>query len=106
MNVKAFLARKREEEHKQKTAERDKTKALLALRQGNKATAKAARKMVATTKSANRAAVDDVAGAKAAEAAAAGRHQCDEDDYGYESTAARNIYDKLMSKYEANYEDP
>ena len=28
----------------------------------------------------------------------AGRHQCDEDDYGYESNAARGFYEKLMSK--------
>lgn len=36
----------------------------------------------------------------------AGRFQCDEDDYGYESREANSFYEKLMSKYEQTYEDP
>ena len=35
-----------------------------------------------------------------------GRQQCDEDDYGYESKASADYYDKLMSKYEADPDDP
>ena len=35
-----------------------------------------------------------------------GRNQCDNDDYGFESSAADSFYDKLMKKYEANPEDP
>lgn len=35
-----------------------------------------------------------------------GRQQCDEDDYGYESKASAGFYEKLMSKYEADPEDP
>jgi len=35
-----------------------------------------------------------------------GRKQCDEDDYGYESKASADFYDKLMSKYEADPDDP
>ena len=32
--------------------------------------------------------------------------QCDEDDYGYESRAQASIYEKLISDYEKNGEDP
>ena len=32
--------------------------------------------------------------------------QCDDDDYGYESNAARAFFDKLMTKYEKKPEDP
>ena len=32
--------------------------------------------------------------------------QCDEDDYGYESNKQAGIYEKLISGYERNGEDP
>ena len=35
-----------------------------------------------------------------------GRKQCDEDDYGYESKTSAGLYEKLMSKYEADPDDP
>jgi hypothetical protein len=34
------------------------------------------------------------------------RKQCDDDDYGYESNAARAFFEKLMTKYEKSPEDP
>ena len=34
------------------------------------------------------------------------RIQCDNDDYGYESSAANSMFEKLMKKFEANPEDP
>ena len=34
------------------------------------------------------------------------RKQCDEDDYGFASKTSMGLYEKLMSKYEADPEDP
>ena len=35
-----------------------------------------------------------------------GLQQCDEDDYGYESNAARSFFEKFLNKIEQNPEDP
>lgn len=58
--------------------------------------------MLHMTKSADKSAVSD---AKAT-AHVSGREQCDDDDYGYESNAARAFFEKLMTKYEKSPEDP
>ena len=38
--------------------------------------------------------------------AAVGLKQCDEDDYGYESNAARSFFEKFLNTFEKNPEDP
>ena len=105
-NIKKFLDRRDDEERARKIKEREKTRALLELRQGCKETSKAARRMLTMTKSANKAVVAEAINTRDTAVTLAGRHQCDEDDYGYESTIAKGYFDKLMSKFEANPEDP
>ena len=58
------------------------------------------------TKSANKSAVEDMQNASETSVTVAGRFQCDEDDYGYESSSAKGLYERLMNKYEANPENP
>ena len=58
------------------------------------------------TKSANKAVIDDAVDTKNTSVTLTGRQQCDEDDYGYESKASAGLYEKLMSKYEADPDDP
>ena len=79
---------------------------MLSLRAQNKKSQKAANAMVKMTKSANRAVIKDAQNDSETGATKAGRYQPDEDDYGYESSVANSIYEKLMKKFEANYEDP
>ena len=57
--------------------------------------------MLSMTKSADTSALADVK-----QTAPVSFQQCDEDDYGYESNAARAFFDKLISKFEQNPEDP
>ena len=105
-NVKKFLERREQEEKEQKRKEREKTKNLLELRQENKESIKAARRMLLMTKSANKAVVSEAINIRDTADTLAGRNQCDEDDYGYESSMAKKLYDNLMNKYEATHEDP
>ena len=62
--------------------------------------------MLKRTKSSNKAAIVDAKNSRDTEATLAGRRQCDEDDYGYESMAANSMYERLLQKYEKNPVDP
>ena len=63
-------------------------------------------KHLKVTKSANKAVISDAVDTKNTSVTLKGRKQCDEDDYGYESKASASLYEKLMSKYEADPDDP
>ena len=105
-SIKAFKA-KQEAEKKQKLKEESEKKAnLLELRAGNKQSSRAANAMLKMAKSANKSAIDEARNYRDTSATLAGRNQCDNDDYGYESKASTSIYEKLMAKYESNPEDP
>ena len=105
-NVRRFLESKNEEA-KQKKKEADAKKAkLLEMRRGNSKSVRTMNSMLKRTKSSNKAALEEAKNKRDTNATLAGREQCDEDDYGYESNAARGFYESLMNKYEKNPEDP
>ena len=105
-SIKNFKA-KQEAERKQKIKEESEKKAnLLELRAGNKQSSRAANAMLKMAKSANKSVLDEARNYRDTSATLAGRNQCDNDDYGYESKASTSIYEKLMAKYESNPEDP
>lgn len=58
------------------------------------------------TKSANKAVISEAVDHKNTSVTLKGRKQCDEDDYGMESGSSAGFYEKLMSKYEADPDDP
>jgi len=94
-NVKKFLDRKNAEELKKRTEESEKKARLLELRKGNKKSSRAVQSMLVRAKSANKAAsvAADAVNRRDTAATLAGRDQCDDDDYGYESAAAKNLYE-------------
>ena len=98
-NIKSFKAKKDAEERQKRTQEAEKKANLLELRSQNKKSARAANAMVKMTKSAKKLDVKK-------EVVVESRFQCDNDDYGYESSAANSMFEKLMKKFEANPEDP
>ena len=63
-------------------------------------------KHLKVTKSANKAVISEAVDSKNTSVTLKGRKQCDEDDYGYESKTSAGLYEKLMSKYEADPDDP
>merc|ERR1712203_1171489 len=79
---------------KQKLKEESEEKAnLLELRAGNKQSSRAANAMLKMAKSANKSAIDEARNYRDTSATLAGRNQCDNDDYGYESKASTSIYE-------------
>jgi len=98
-NIKSFKAKKDAEERQKRTQEAEKKQNLLELRSQNKKSVRAANAMVKMTKSAKKLDVKK-------EVVVESRIQCDNDDYGYESSAASSMFEKLMKKFEANPEDP
>lgn len=103
-NVQKFLDKKEQEEKQKKIEEKLKLKQLVESRtdrQKNKI-----RKHLKVTKSSNKAVLDEAVDDKNTVDTLAGRTQCDEDDYGYESKMSNSIYEKLMNKFEANPDDP
>ena len=96
-NIKKLKAKK-EADAKQRSHEaKEKKHNLLSLRAEKKAELKA-KKELKSTRTKTVITREDVL--------SNGRNQCDNDDYGFESSAADSFYDKLMKKYEANPEDP
>ena len=80
-------------------------------------------KHLKVTKSANKAVIEEAVDRKNTSVTLNGRLQCDEDDYGwvlersclflkrfslsrYESKSSAGLYERLMSKYEADPDDP
>ncbi len=99
-NVRRFIERREREERQAAESAAEKRQQLLALRREDKKSMRAMNSMLQRTKSANRAVIDDARNLEDTADTLAGRRQCDEDDYGYESTAARNFYERFMNKYE------
>lgn len=105
-NVKAFLERQEAEKKAEQKKAAERTKNLLELRKGNKDGSRAANRMLKMTKSANKSVLEEATSKTDTADTLAGRKQCDEALLDYESNAAKGFYEKLMSKYEANPEDP
>lgn len=74
-----------------------KANALMDARKHDKKAMRTVKSMLHMTKSASKAAIrtEDVSTKNGA-----GRNQCDEDDYGYESVVAGGIYERLMAKFD------
>ncbi|XP_059083655.1 protein SPT2 homolog [Tigriopus californicus] len=105
-NVRRFLEQKDQEDRSQKAKDRQKQSKLMELRRGNKKSVRAMNSMLQRTKSANKAVIAEARNSRDTADTLAGREQCDEDDYGYESSIAQKFYEKLVTKYEANPVDP
>jgi len=103
-NVQKFLQQKEAEERQKKIEEKLKLQKLNELR-SDRAKNKIA-KHLKVTKSANKAVLSDAVDRKNTAVTLGGKRQCDEDDYGFESKASASIYEKLMSMYEADKDDP
>eukprot|EP00092_Neocalanus_flemingeri_P019501 GFUD01021127.1.p1 GENE.GFUD01021127.1~~GFUD01021127.1.p1 ORF type:complete len:613 (+),score=242.70 GFUD01021127.1:176-2014(+) len=103
-NVQKFLQQKDAEERQKKIEQKLKRQNLNELRT-DRAKNKIA-KHLKVTKSANKAVLSDAIDKKNTSVTLGGRRQCDEDDYGYESKASQSFYEKLMTKYEADPDDP
>lgn len=103
-NVQKFLEKKEQEEKQKKIEEQKRKKNLIEMRSDS--AKNKIRKHLKVTKSSNKAVIDEAVDNKDTADTLTGRKQCDEDDYGYTSHVSNSIYEKLMSRYEANPEDP
>jgi len=103
-NVQKFLQKQEEEEKKKKLEAKKRLENLNELR-SDRAKNKIA-KHLKVTKSANKAVISEAVDHKNTSVTLKGRKQCDEDDYGMESGSSAGFYEKLMSKYEADPDDP
>ncbi|XP_018406120.1 PREDICTED: protein SPT2 homolog isoform X2 [Cyphomyrmex costatus] len=96
-NIKKFLARKEEEERQKALEEKRKKDNLLALR--DQKTQNRINKHLKVCKAANKSVIEDAIDSENTAITIAGPSQPDEDDYGYESQAASELYNQLMNKY-------
>lgn len=105
-SVQKFLDKKEQEEKQKKIEDKLKAKQLVASR--TELQKKKIYSHLKNTKSSNKAAqvLAEAVDNKDTVDTLAGRAQCDEDDYGYESKMSNSIYEKLMNKFEANPDDP
>jgi len=103
-NVKKFLEKKEVEERRKRIEKK------LELEKLNEARSAADKnkinKHLKVTKSSNKSVLDDAINSRDTADTLLGRKQCDEDDYGFASKTSQGLYEKLMSKYEADPEDP
>lgn len=103
-NVQKFLQKKEAEEKRQRIEKKlqlEKLKESRTDREKNKIS-----KHLKVTKSANYSVLADAVDHNDTAVTLNGRKQCDEDDYGFASKTSQGLYEKLMSKYEADPEDP
>lgn len=102
-NIQKFLQKQKEEELEKKRLEQEKLNDLLAMRD-TKAKNKI-KKMLKVTKSANKSVLEDAVDNDNTAYTLQGPEQPDEDDYGYVSQEASQLYKKLMDKYKATPEE-
>ncbi|XP_055371067.1 protein SPT2 homolog [Condylostylus longicornis] len=94
-NIKKFLEKKEKEEREKAKADKEKLNNLLAMR--DEKSKNKIRKMLKVTKSANRSVLDDV-DPSASTVIEDGLIQPDEDDYGYVSNTAAELFKKYVDK--------
>lgn len=102
-NIQKFLQKKEEEEKEKSRKAAEDLKELLAKR--SEKDKNKIRKMLKVTKSANKSVLDDAIDANDTAITLAGPEQPDEDDYGYTSQEASQLYRKLMDKYKTDPEE-
>ncbi|XP_065202237.1 protein SPT2 homolog [Planococcus citri] len=98
-NIQKFLAKKEEEEKQKRLEAERKKQELLALRNKDKKSFKRVKSMLTKTKSANKSVIEDAVDNVNTAVTANGPAQPDEDDYGYVSKDAEDLYNKLINKY-------
>lgn len=96
-NIQKFLQKQQEDEREKKRIEKQKLEDLLSMRD-TKAKNKI-KKMLKVTKSANKSVLDDAVDNDNTAYTLEGPEQPDEDDYGYVSQEASQLYKTLMDKY-------
>ncbi|XP_043198307.1 protein SPT2 homolog [Amphibalanus amphitrite] len=99
-NIQRFLAQREAEEKKKQEEERKKKETLLHLRSEQKGAKRRVSAMLNRTKGANRSVLEDAKDKYNTAATIDGAYQPDEDDYGYESKTATDMYSKLLQQYE------
>ncbi|KAJ6638305.1 Protein SPT2 like [Pseudolycoriella hygida] len=96
-NIQKFLQKREEEERQKALLAKKKVEELMAMRD-EKAKNKI-KKMLKVTKSANKSVLEDAIDNDNTAITLQGPEQPDEDDYGYTSTEASQLYRNLMDKY-------
>ncbi|XP_037086667.1 protein SPT2 homolog [Pollicipes pollicipes] len=99
-NIQRFLAQRDAEEKKKQQEAKDKKETLLNLRDQQKGSKRRVSAMLNRNKAANRSVLEDAKDKYNTAATIDGAYQPDEDDYGYESKTASDMYSKLLRQYE------
>ncbi|KAF2355329.1 Chromatin SPT2 [Trinorchestia longiramus] len=99
--VEAVLKRKKKAEQEKADAFKKDREKLLELRSHDRKAYKRVKAMITRTKGFSKSVVDDAKDLTTGR----GEQQCDEDDYGYESTMSQQIFDKLTTQYSEMPED-
>nr|XP_045591988.1 protein SPT2 homolog [Procambarus clarkii] len=99
--IQAVLSRKEELKQKENEEARRKKENLLALRAQDRKSNQRVKAMINRNKGASKSVLDDAKDITTAK----GEEQCDEDDYGYESTMSQTIFSKLANQYANMPED-
>ncbi|KXJ79252.1 hypothetical protein RP20_CCG001767 [Aedes albopictus] len=102
-NIQKFLAKKEEEERQKALEEKRKRDELMAKRDPK--AKKKIEKMLKVIKSANKSVLDDAVDRNDTAVTLQGPEQPDEDDYGYTSNVASQLYQQLMDKYKNTPEE-
>lgn len=102
-NIQKFLAKKEEEERQKALEEKRKRDELMAKRDPK--AKKKIEKMLKVIKSANKSVLDDAIDQNDTAVTLQGPEQPDEDDYGYTSNVASQLYQQLMDKYKNTPEE-
>ncbi|XP_025423984.1 protein SPT2 homolog [Sipha flava] len=98
-SIKKFLAKKEEEDRQKQLEEQKKKDELISLRSQDRKSFKRVQSMLNRTKSANKSVIEDAKDDVNTSVTMAGFHQPDEDDYGYVSKDAMDIYNNIINKY-------
>uniref|UniRef100_A0A2H8THU8 Protein SPT2 homolog n=1 Tax=Melanaphis sacchari TaxID=742174 RepID=A0A2H8THU8_9HEMI len=98
-SIKKFLAKRDEEDRLKQIEEQKKKDELLLLRSQDRKSFKRVQSMLNRTKSANKSVIEDAKDDVNTSVTMAGYNQPDEDDYGYVSKDAMDIYNNIMKKY-------
>ncbi|KAK4293608.1 hypothetical protein Pmani_033709 [Petrolisthes manimaculis] len=93
--VQAVLKKLEDDKHKENEEFKAKKKNLLTLRAQDRKSNKRVKAMINMSKGASKAVLEEAKDLTTAK----GEEQCDEDDYGYESTMSQNIFKKLAGEY-------
>lgn len=98
-SIRKFLAKKELEEKQKKDSDKMKKEKLLSLRAQDRKSNARVKAMLGRTKAANKSVLDEARNTLNTAVTSTGIDQPDEDDYGYVSHEASELYKKLLDKY-------